>query len=696
MDLSSSAPHPSNGDLDDAIDEGVTPLVFPYTTREGVEAELDEGIQAWVVDRITKTYDRLDQGKSRHTRRWERTEKAVKGVVSQIQSERFAGLVPYGKQSLQTLISHFWGRSLQTEKMLFNVQGNDEKSKDNAPLQKKNLMRLFRKDRLPQKLDDSVYEGLMKGCIIGYVSYDQRKQDYGVPIEHREVIQADPIVSDNGFGMAEYEESTYDAASLKVVDPYDFVFDTDNHDNWDCCFKAYRRWVVYEDIEDNDNYSNYEDLFDLVTEQSTSSDSVNLLGRKKKDKLKTGVDAQGKIELIEFHGDFRLKDKTYLRNWTITIAARKKVVRFEKNPWYINPFVKWTYEKTPDGWGLSPIDYIIPLIDAGSLLLNTGVEAAKLSINPSYLAPKGMMPQKKQYLQEGMTIEYSPNNANPQVVPQQIKLDYQAPFPYVQLMEGQSEATTGATRQLSGNVTSNDNQQTATEFQGLQVVGNLILDRVVDLFNLDYKIPVIEKMAKITAMFNPAAVSVPIENEQGLEEFQDVTPEVYFGSYEYVIEDNKSELERKANLQQEIQFVQMVAQDPDIGPYLKKVDAAKEVFRDLGYGSPAQLFMTDSEYIQKTLKDIAIAQNIAMIGSQMPLGQAVMANGGKIDPNMIAQLALQVQAQALGVMPNGAQEGNPVAGQNPESQNAGGSPGSVDMAGQPGGPDVQGLPPVAV
>jgi hypothetical protein len=716
MQKESSDFTPPSSNITSVDDEMSTPLElnplqgFSYVNRDGEDVTVDEQMQEWICKKISSTFDRLDNDKSKHKRRWKRTQRAVQGVTSSVTTDRFNGLVPFGKQTVQTLISHFWGRSLQTPNILFNVRGMDETSKDNAQLQKENMMRIFKKDRLQQKLDDGIQDAIMKGVIVGYVSYKQVSQDMAAPSNLLDSFPHNTednisqtglpmlITEDNSLGMAEFSKMEYDAASLKIVDPYDFVFDTDNCENWDQCFKALQVYEVYEDIADNSNYQNFEELFDIASEKIGNTSSDTRFFQKAKKDVKTGVDSGGRIELIEFHGDFRLKDGTYLRNWTITVAARKKVIRFERNPSYINPFVKWTYEKTADGWGLAPIDYILPLIDAGSMLLNTGVEAAKLSINPPYLAPKGMMPQKQYYLQEGMTIEYSPNNALPDHIPQQIKLNPQVPFPYLQLLETQAEATTGATRQLSGNVTSNDNSQTATEFQGLQVVGNLILDRLVDLFNADFKIPVIEKMAKITAMFNPEETKVPIENEQGLTEFKAIGPEVYFGNYEYIIEDNKSELERKQNIQNELQFVTMLAQDQDVSPRLKKIDTAKEVFRDLGYGNPANLFMTDEEFVAQRLKDVALAQFIAQLSSQFPLGQMAMANGGKLDPNMLMQISQQAAMQAQGVVQNAIHpQGNPSPQPSPPPQAGIPQPahGAPNMAaGSTGMESVPGIPPI--
>lgn len=278
--------------------EDLNPLQgFTYVNRDGDELSLTDEDQDWICKRITATFDRLNGDKSELKKRWEATEKAVRGVVKSTSSDRFNGLVPFGKQTVQTLISHFWGRSLQTPKILFSVKGLDDESKNNAPVQKENLMRIFKKDRLQQKLDDGVLDALMKGVVIGYISYKQISQDMAAPADLASLIPHNnppenpdddisqtglPMMTnpDNGLGMAEFSKMEYDAASLKIVDAYDFVFDTSN-DNWDQCFKALQCYEVYEDIADNSNYQNFAELYEMTEEKQTSNDSI-FTGRKKK------------------------------------------------------------------------------------------------------------------------------------------------------------------------------------------------------------------------------------------------------------------------------------------------------------------------------------------------------------------------------------------------------------------------------
>lgn len=655
--------------IDDVADqEEVISPGFSYETRDAEIVELSGADHDILVEKIAKNFDRFDKAKNNARRRWRHTERIVKGAVKRIESERSSALLPYGKQSHQTLIAHFWGRSLQSDNVLFSVYGKDEQSKNHAPTQKEYILELLRADGFQQKLDDGVDDALMKGVVIAHVGYNESKHTIQVLSGYKgteEQYETDEITGQPVRAFTTVDQTTQDSASLTIIDPEDFVFDTNNHQNWDSCFKVWRRWEEFEDIEAEPTYSNYEGLDE---EPNTKEDSGFRYFPKSQSKQKSalGYDEDGRIELLEFHGNIRLPDGTYLRNWTIVVAARKRIIKFERNPYYLNPFIKWQYERADDGWGLSPMDYIVPIVDAASTLLNTGVEAAKININPAWLTPKGMITGKRQYLREGLHIEYEPDTKYPGLKPEKIELHHEVPFPFLQLFESQTEATTGATRQLSGNVTTNDSDQTATEFKGLQIVGNLVIDRIVGRFNLYFKVPVIEKMAQITAMFNPEPTNeqgqpmqVQVQNEKGLRDLQPVTPDITLGNYKYVIDDNKAELERKQNAQQLIGLFTQALNDPEIAGRAKKIEIMTAVLRDLGYEDAPNMFMSDDELVNKLLRDAAIQeQAMIMIGQmqQAARAQALMAAG--VDPN-----APQPVPQGNEAAPGQAQQ--PQAGASP-------------------------------
>lgn len=504
-----------------------------------------------------------------------------------------------------------------------------------VPQHRENLMRHMEKDRVRQKLDKAVYlHALMKGVLIAHIGVCKNTQTLHGPKHLVEKWSTGSYGDDSQTEDTTVERNVCDGASVTIINPEDFVFDTDNFEDWDSCFKACQKYLVYEDIESDANFANYEELFELVQTANKSNTQNSRLNKKKKNKIdQGGVDESGRLSVIEFHGDIRLEDGHLLRNWTIVIGGKSKVIRFEENPFFINPFQRWEFEPTEDGWGVSPLAYILGLVDASSILLSTGVEAAKQTINPAWLAPEKTMQQKKVFIKEGMIIDYKPNVNAPNVRPEPITFKYDAGFPFLQLFEQQSESVTGATRQMSGNVTTNDNAQTATEFKGLQVVGNLVLDRLVDLFNIDFKIPVIEKIALINAMANPEQKEVPIDNDKGVREFVQLEPKAYFGNYEYKIEDNKAELERKQNAQEKLQFIELLNRDPIVGPRLKKIELAKDFLHDMGYGQAGKYFMSDFELMQFQLKEIGIQQEIQIAGSQR-LNRRMLQEG--VMPNVPA------------------------------------------------------------
>jgi hypothetical protein len=314
-----------------------------------------------------------------------------------------------------------------------------------------------------------------------------------------------------------------------------------------------------------------------------------------------------------------MQDGTYLRNWTAVIAKRKHLIRFEKNPYCLNPYVKKCYEETKDGWGISPIVYIFPHVNAATRLLNGSIATAELNMQPQYLATKGQMPQKKIPAKKGQVIEY--NHVENVPMPQPLQYRNDVAFPYLQLFEGQAEATTGATRQMSGNVTTNDKVQTATEFQGLQVVGNMLLDRMVDRYTIDFKLPLIERFAKIDAIRTAEMVVsgeyepelIKVESWDGYEEYKQITLDIMFGRYDFVMEDVKAEQERAANFEKDLQAFQMFLQTAE-GPKVNVTAFIKRFIQLRKMGKPSDFVYDDKGYVEKMGRELAMSNLIKMEG----------------------------------------------------------------------------------
>jgi hypothetical protein len=281
------------------------------------------------------------------------------------------------------------------------------------------------------------------------------------------------------------------------------------------------------------------------------------------------------------------------------------------------------------------------------------------------LAPEGSFPKQKRIkVSQGKVIDYKPSMLNPSLTPTPLQSNPQAPFPYLALMEGQAEATTGATRQLSGNVTSNDSARTATEFQGLQVVGNLILDRLVELFTQNLKLPAIKKFARIQAMTNPKPQRISVEDEMGGMTYKTITPEHHFSRYRFELNDLKTELERKQQLQEKLNFISMLRQDPEAGPRLKLIELAKEHLIDMGFSNPGKYFKDDMELLMDKATDVAIAQQVELMAQQMALKMQMMLQSNmqqlaQENPQAAMMLAMQNQPQNPGQAPQQNQPNQP-------------------------------------
>lgn len=618
---------------------------FFYSIKNSdVTVELSSGDELQVVDKICNRFEQLNRDKAPMLDKWTETESRVRQATSRSAADKNSATVPYAKQALQTLLSHFWSRSLQTDDVLFSVTGQDSQSEEMAPIHKQNILQWLRKDNFSTKLDDAVSDALLKGVCVAHVGYREETRT-----ERRQFEASLQDYLNDGilYHEEDVEVPVYSGPSFQRIDPREFVFDTSaqsdaSEAHWNSCFKAYRTWWQYEDLLDDPNFKNIEGLDKLVkTSLKNNNKNFPISTKNSKRKSIKGIDHDGRIEVLEFHGDFRMPNGDYLRNYTIVIAARTRLIRFEPNPYRINPFQKWQYERTEDGWGISPLEYVMPLIDSASTLLNAGVEAARLAINPPMLAPKGMLPQKKLYLSEGRIIEYNIDATLPNITPVPVPLNYETPFPFLQLFESQTQATTGATRQLSGNVTSNSSAQTATEFQGLQIVGNIIIDRLIDQFNHNFKLPIIEKMALIARMFNPVQRPVAIQNNYGQREFVDVHEGVYYGNYNYVIEDNKSALQRKQHVMEKIQLLAQALQNPEVAQRIKIIDVLTEMFRDLNYEGAGGWFMNDEEYTMKLLKNNAINVKVQSMAENYQEDHAYQQAFNTIRQNMMTQSSEQ-------------------------------------------------------
>ena len=100
--------------------------------------------------------------------------------------------------------------------------------------------------------------------------------------------------------------------------------------------------------------------------------------------------SERKIEVLEYWGDIELENGEVLKNKLIVIAGRSVLIRYEDNPFIINPFIHANIIECPaTGRGISPLRVALILNNISSTILNKQLDALALMMNPPYLAPKG-------------------------------------------------------------------------------------------------------------------------------------------------------------------------------------------------------------------------------------------------------------------------------------------------------------------
>ncbi|MEI8174608.1 MAG: hypothetical protein WCG28_01510, partial [bacterium] len=205
------------------------------------------------------------------------------------------------------------------------------------------------------------------------------------------------LIAPTSDGFVVESRIVYDNPKVKHIKPEDFVFDKERRDSWDNCPKVYRTYCGIEELKSNQ--------------------ANNLLSKEKIEKLK-GVMANkfrkdsdrafdGKrVEVLEYWGDIELSDGEILKNWLIVVAGRCEIIRFEANPFILNPFIHANIIESPkNGRGISPLRVALVLNNISSTILNKQIDALALMMNPPYLAPKGCF-KGEQIVKPGKIIEY--------------------------------------------------------------------------------------------------------------------------------------------------------------------------------------------------------------------------------------------------------------------------------------------------
>lgn len=533
---------------------------------ENLEQNFNDIEEKFLISKISNTYEKFNDMRNSQLTDIKMVQNAIynsdlpkgNGWDSKIE-------LPDIYELSQTLKSHISQNMYSHPDAMFDVSGTTPQTQSMANRQKAMLVNIFEQMGIENEIEKVINSIVETGESTLFVGWETKFKSIRRAQTFEEQIN-DP----NQKGFVVDDKVIYDNAKIKHINSEDFVFDIYNKENWDKCAKIYR------------TYSTIDELFCDKSNNMLDKDKLEVLkGVVANKKNKNGTDSSvngNKVEILEYWGDIELSDGTILKNWLVVIAARREIIRFESNPFVINPFIYANIIESPStGRGISPLRVALILNNLASTILNKQIDALALMMNPPYLAPKGCF-KGQQDVRPGKIIEYD------------AALMPQAPIPlafdkamvgwdFLNYFKSTIESATGIFKNMAGNLQSAE--RTATELNYSVSGQEARLNMLLDSINRKIIVPMVEKTAEIISYFKLGRELISV-SDHGKTDFIEIDDEVRNGNYIYRYGDRKATFERKARLRELFEVVKSFAQVPEVEERIDWLECFKFALEQYG------------------------------------------------------------------------------------------------------------------
>ncbi|MBR1425246.1 hypothetical protein IJ579_06765 [bacterium] len=478
----------------------------------------------------------------------------------------------------QTLKSHLVQNLYSHPEGMFDVSGVDYNSQKFANKQKAMLVNVFEEMKIEDEMEKIIDSVVETGEVTLFVGWETRVKKIRRPLSLEEQLD---LQTDAAFIVE--DKVIYDNAKVRFIDYEDFVFDKNGIDNWDTCAKIYRTYKTLDEIKSNksNNMLNLEKL-----------EILKGVVANKKNK-RDGKYSTSKIEVLEFWGDIELPSGEVLKNKLISVAGRNVIIRYEDNPFVINPFIHANIIECPStGRGISPLRVALILNNISSTILNKQLDALALMMNPPYLAPKGCF-MGQQNVSPGKIIEYDASLMT--TTPTPISFDKaMTGWDFLNYFKTTIESATGIFKNMAGNIQSQE--RTATEINysvnGQEARLNMILESI----NRKVIVPMVEKTAELISNFKIGKENVIIK-DRGKITFVDIDDEVRNSNYVYRYGDRKAAFERKSKLKELFEVIKSFEGIKDVAEHIDWLECFKFALEQYGVENTNN-FLTSTEETQ--------------------------------------------------------------------------------------------------
>jgi len=534
-------------------------------TNEDLTTTLSSEEEVLLIKKIPQKYDELEDDRQEQLS----DIKTLRDTIYNNQIPQINGWdsnieLPDIYELAQTLKSHISDNLYSHPDAMFDVAGSSPQAQAFANRQKAMLVNTFEQMKLEDELE-KVVDGIVEsGESTLFVGWETKIKS----IRRAQSIE-EQLVSPTDDGFVVESKVIYDNPKVKHIKPEDFVFDKNRRDNWDNCTKVYR---TYSDIEElSANQAN-----NLLTKEKVET-LKGVVDNKVKKETDKAVDDK-RVEVLEYWGDIELSYGEILKNWLIVVAGRREIIRFEANPFIVNPFIHANVIESPKtGRGISPLRVALILNNISSTILNKQIDALALMMNPPYLAPKGCF-KGEQVVKPGKIIEY--DSALMPTAPTALSFDKAMQgWEFLTYFKSTIESATGIFNNMSGNLQSE--QRTATELN-YSVNGQATrLNMLLDAVNRKVIIPMVEKTAELISNFKIGREMISI-NDRGRTLFIEIDDGIRNGNYVYRYGDRKATMERKSRMTELFAVIKSFADVPSIAQQVNWLECFKYALEQYG------------------------------------------------------------------------------------------------------------------
>ena len=559
----------------------------------------------------------------------------------------------------RALTASLWREIWANPNQMFDVRGTNQQTEDQAKLQKAAIVDSLNKMQIGKQFDEAISNLFDIGEMVAKVDWEQKKKV--VKRQRKDVgwVFQSIVARATGAGyepapLQDIEIPLYENARVESVSPFMFVFDharynLRNEESWDSCIKIYKRFDTLENIKANKVYEIKDEwVYDLNQEkENKTADNKELVDLRDEHQY-------GDMYSVMFaHGDFKIEGKIY-KNYIAEVLAGKYLIRFEKNPMHINPFVFCALEFDPlTKRGIPKLKSIMQMCKEEEDLTNQAFDAQKLTINPVLLASEDMFDEDN--TDENGNIEYYPGkvikfkeNLSGAKQPIPIVINSSGIADLLGLLNQKVADISSVSNVMYGNIESE--KRTATELSLADKGSSAQAGKDLDTIYQDFNLPIVEKVAELLAMFKDGTDFV-FAQEKGKNIEYRITNEIRQAQYNYVYEDRNALNDKKQKVQQLYEIFKSVGESPNLFPMIDWKEVIVTLVETVGYDNTDKFFAEQTPVTQfsEQLKQIPqeMQAQVVQMFSQQLQQMAQQYQMQQQQAEMQAQAQKQVQMQAM-------------------------------------------------